>query len=286
MAYSAISNRNNKLIRKGVQGSVFIAPSTAALISTTTLFDATTGDIKAGVLGPAGYVDLGWLTDAGTIFARKTSATDIMAWGSNDPQRTDVTSDVTTIDVVCQETKIQTMALAANVLPSTITEGVNGVVSIAHASTTTPRYWRLLAVSADNGDGGEIIMAKFFPRVSVTAYGSETYANGKDALVRPFTFTAYPDSTAGYTVQDIYGGPGQLYLGDAEDLPQTITVTVATAALVATTGTFSAADVGRSVTGTGIVANTTISTWTDATHVGLSTTGNTVGTGIVVTVGP
>ena len=286
MAYSAIANKNNKLIRKGVQGSVFIAPSTAAAVSTSTLFDATTGDIKTGVLGPAGYVDLGWLTDAGTVFNRKTTSTDILAWGSNDPQRTDVTADVTTIDVVCQETKIQTMALAANVLPSSITEGANGVVSVAHVTTTVPRYYRMLAVSADNGDGGEIIMAKFFPRVSVTAYGSETYSNGKDALIRPFTFTAYPDSALGYTVQDIYGGPGSLYLGDAEDLPQTITCTVATASLTATTGTFSAADVGRSVTGTGIVANTTISTFTDATHVGLSTTGNTVGTGIVITVGP
>jgi len=279
--YAAIANHNNKLIRKGVQGSVFIAPATAAAVSATTLFDSTTGAIKTL---PAGYVDLGWLTDAGTIFNRKTTQTDILAWGSNDPQRSDVTADVTTIDVICQETKAQTMALGANVAASTVTGGVNGVVNLPHSSTVIPNYYRLFCVMADNGDGGEIIVAKHFPRVSVTAYGAETYSNGATAYVRPFTFTAYPDSTVGATVIDMYGGPGFLYLQDAEDEVVTLTCTVAlTTTLTATVGTFTAADVGRTLTGAGIPVGTTIATFTDATHVVMSAAGTVAASGVSVT---
>ena len=282
--YAAIANHNNKLIRKGVRGSVFIAPSTAAAVVASTLFDATTGEIKTL---PTGYVDLGWLSDAGTIFNRKTTQTDILAWGSNDPQRSDITADVTTIDVVCEENNLQTMSLGANVAPSSVTVGTNGVVSLPHASTVIPNYHRLFCVMADNGDGGEIIVAKFFPRVSVTTYGSETYSNGATAYVRPITFTAYPDSTVGSTVIDMYGGAGFLYLEDAEDLPVLLTCTVAlTTALVATTGTFAADDVGRPVTGAGIPAATTIVPFPDATHVVMSAAGTAAASGVAVTVGP
>lgn len=282
--YALLENKKNQLIRKGIQGSVFLAPPNAAAINATTLFDSITGAIKTL---PPGYADLGWTTDAGAVFARKSTSTEILAWGTNDPVRSDITADVTTIQVDCEETKLQTLGLGANVDPATIIPSVNGVITIPHPSSPVARYYRMYALLADNGDGGEIIISKFFPRVSVTAYNGQSYNNLKDALLWGFTFTAYADSVLGYAQADILGGPGLLYLQDDMDLPHVVTCTVAlTTALVATTGVFTAADVGRALSGVGITPGTTIASFTDATHVVMSAVGTTAGAGVAVTVGP
>ena len=281
--YVSVANRNNKLIRKGVQGSVFLAPAATTAITQSALFDVTTGALQAL---PAGYFDLGYISDVGAIFNRKVTATDIQAWGVNDPVRTDITADSTTIDVMCHETKLQTIALGVNVDPTTIVPNANGSIAVANPIAPSLRYYRCLVVGADQGDGGEIILSRFFPRVAVTNYAPQSYANGKDPIEWGITFTAYVDSTLGFAQQQLYGGPGFLYLADAMDVAHVVTCTVAlTTALVATAGTFSLADVGRPLTGAGITAGTTIATFTDATHVVMSAVGTVAASGVAVTVG-
>lgn len=58
--YLSLAERNTANIRKGLQGSVWIGNSTVAAIAKGTLFDSTSGDLKTI---PAGYTDMGWLTD-------------------------------------------------------------------------------------------------------------------------------------------------------------------------------------------------------------------------------
>jgi hypothetical protein len=281
--YAALQNHKDQLVRKGVQGSAFLANSTANVIDKTTLFDAVTGAIKTL---PAGYHDLGLLTDTGAVFARKVTSTDIPAWGHNDPVRSDITTDTTTCAVQCEETKLQTIGLGANVDPSTIVPGVNGVFDVPHSSAPVTRNYRMFVVLADNVPGGEIIIAKFFPRVSVTSYDGQSYSNGKDALLWGFTFTAYLDSTVGYAQDDLYGGDGMLSLLDDMDMPRIVTATVAlTTALVITTGAVTPGDAGRPLSGVGIAPGTTILTVTDATHVVMSAAGTTAGAGVAVTIG-
>jgi hypothetical protein len=281
--YASVANRKTQLIRKATQGSVFLAPITTAAITQTALFDVATGALQAL---PAGYFDLGWCSDVGAIFNRKVTATDVMAWGTNDPVRTDITADATTLDVVCHETKLQTIGLGVNVDPTTIIPAANGSIAVSPPTGPTVRYYRCIAIGADNGDGGEIIVSRFLPRVAVTNYASQSYANGKDVIEWGVTFQAYQDSTLGFAQQHLYGGPGWKYLLDDMDLTHIVTCTVAvTTALVATTGTFSAQDVGRPVSGIGITAGTTIATFTDSTHVVMSAVGTIAGSGVAVTVG-
>ncbi len=281
--YAAIENKKNELIRKGLSGSVFIAPVTAPAIDVTTLFDTSTGAIQAL---PAGYQDLGWTADTGAAFARKVTSTDILGWGTNDPVRSDITADVTTLAVDAYETKLLTIGLYMGVDPTTITPGANGVVAVPAPSSPVARFYRVLAVAQDEGDGGEIIVARFLPRAQVSGYTAQSYANGKDPIMSGVTFTAYQDSALGFANEQIYGGPGWLYLLDDMDFPFIVTCTVAlTTALVATVGTFSPDDVGRTLTGTGIAPGTTIVTVTDSTHVVMSAAGTTAGTAVAVTVG-
>lgn len=279
--YLSLAERNTANIRKGLQGSVWIANSTAAAVTRAGLFDTSTGELKTI---PAGYSDIGWLTDAGAKKSRSVTSTDILGWGSNSPLRTDITKDTTTLAFECLETKIATLALASSVDPSTITpDATNATMEFQQSLVTSAATFRVLVISVDELTGGEYAIVNFFPRMSVTAYGDQLFANGSSATTYPFTLTAYPDPVLGYPVDILVGGAGNLaQIGD-EEVPRTVTCTTAVStALVATTGTFTTFDVGRHVSGGTIPAGATIAAFTDSTHVTLSAAATAIATAVPV----
>lgn len=280
--YASLENKKNELVRKGLQGSVFIAPVTADAVDVTTLFDTGTGQLA---MLPIGYADLGWTSDTGAVFARKSTSTDVLAWGTNDPIRSDITADVTTLAVSAFETKLLTLSLYSGVDSSSITPAANGTVVVPSPASPVAKFYRVLVVAVDEGDAGEIVLARFLPRAQVSGYDNQSFANTKDPVVWGVTFTAYQDSTLGYAQAQLYGGAGWLGLIDDMGFARTVTCTTATSTLlVATTGTFSASDVGDTVAGAGITAGTTIATYTDPTHVVLSAATTASATGVAVTI--
>jgi hypothetical protein len=281
--YAALEVKKDELIRKGIQGSVFIADYTAPAISVSTLFSAVTGDLAAL---PTGYNDLGWTDTTGAVFARKITSTDINSWGTNDPVRSDITADATTMTVVAYQTNLVTIGLWSNTeITSLIPVGVNGVMAIPDPIAPLPRFYRLLAVGIDETSNGEIVFARFLPKAQVTNYQTQSYANGKDPLQYGLDFTAYQDSILGYAQEMIYGGAGWLaLLGDMGISRIVICTTALTTTLVATTGTFTAADVGATVSGSGIPNGTTIATFTNSTTVVMSAAGTIAATLVNVAV--
>lgn len=280
--YDSLSTLKNELIRKGLKGSVFIAPASAAVIDETTLFDSSSGELS--VL-PAGYTDLGWLTDAGVKASRAIKDSDIMGWGSTVPLRTDITGDTTTLVLEAQETKLETIGLYVGVDPTTIVPGTNGVVKIIQPSVSAAITYRTLVVSVDESNDGEIVIARFLPRASVTNFTDQVFANGDAPTTWGVTLTAYEDSAVGYSQAYLFGGAGWKALYSDLDIPRVVTCTVAlTTALVATTGTFAATDVGAKLSGSGIAAGAKISAFTDTTHVTMSAAGTVAATGVAVTV--
>lgn len=283
MSYLTIQERRAELIRKALQGSVFWAPATSAAITTANLFDSTTGDLKAL---PAGYVDMGILTDAGVKLSRATKESDITGWGFNDPLRTDITSDVTTAVLEPQETKLETIANYIGVLPSSITpDPTTGVFSIDQPDVIANTRSRILIVAVDTAaDGSDIVIARHFPAAGVTAHNDQTLDNQAAAITWGITLTAYFDSVQGTAVRWLFGGAGGLEIIGDEDVPRVVTCTTATStALVATTGTFTTYDVGRVVSGAGIPVGTKIFTFTDSTHVVLTAATTASATGVAVT---
>ena len=109
---TTIRNKQTELIRKALDGSVFLAPITADAIDTLTQDSvATPGTPEIKAL-PADWDDLGWLTSDGARFSRDVSNSDVTSWGSVSPTRTDITSDTSTLSVTCQETKLLTIGLS------------------------------------------------------------------------------------------------------------------------------------------------------------------------------
>lgn len=203
-SYAALATKRNQLIRKALNGSVFIADVDSDAI--TALTDQS--DKKLVTL-PTGYTDLGWLSDDGAQFSRDTDTSDVTSWGSTEPTRSDVTKDRTTLQVSCQETKLATIGLYLGVDTSTITaDATSGEVSIAKPSTPVARHYRVLSIAVDESDDGEIYIARFLPNAKVTAFDDQNQNSGDDPIMWSVTFSSFIDSVLGYSEKTFFGGPG------------------------------------------------------------------------------
>lgn len=208
LAYAALQGKKNQLIRKTKNGSFFIAPGDAPLITTLTGADSL---LKAL---PTGYVDLGWLSDDGVNMPREVETSEVSGYGSTTPLRTDIVSDVTSVEVVPIETNRATIEQYTGVDLADITIGANGELSFPKPTTFTSRKFRGLVLGVDATEAGEIYMARFFPRLSISGYDDQSHTSGDDPLGWAVTYSSEEDAAAGYAERWIFGGPGWLALLD------------------------------------------------------------------------
>ncbi|MFC6885290.1 MULTISPECIES: hypothetical protein [Actinomadura] len=202
--FLTLSKKQEDLIRKTVDMSVFVAPITADAITTLTDADKL---LKAL---PAGYEDVGLINSDGAQFSREIEKSDITSAGRVTPTRSDITSDTTQLEIGCQETKLVTIGLhtgadVAGIVPDPTT----GEVQIAKPERPKPKKYRCLAIGVDENEAGEIYVARFLPRAEVEEVGDQAYQSEEDeALLWPVTLTGRYDRTAGYSELWLFGGPG------------------------------------------------------------------------------
>lgn len=208
--YSTLKNKQAELIRKALEGSAFLATVTADPIAELTTVTGVAPDEVVDLTPlPTGYDDLGWLSAEGVSFAREVAQSDVTSWGSVTPTRSDITSDTSTVTVVAQETKLLTIGLATGADLAGITpDAASGEVSVAKPARPSARRYRLLTLAVDEGDFGEIYVARFFPRAKVTNYSEQSFTSGDDPISWGVTFTGEQDSTLGYSERWIFGGAG------------------------------------------------------------------------------
>lgn len=211
--YEALKNKQTELIRKALDGSVFVADVTADAIANLTSYTAGPPVVIDLTPLPAEYDDLGWLTNDGAQFSRDVSASEVSSWGSVTPTRTDVTSDSTTMTVTAQETKLLTIGMATGAdLAGLEAAFQTGEVSIAKPARPKSKHYRVLSLAVDQGDAGEIYIARFLPRAKVTGYAEQSFGGGDDPITWGVTLAGEEDSTLGYSERWIFGGPGWLAL--------------------------------------------------------------------------
>jgi len=207
-SYDTLQKRQNDLIRKALEGSLFIAPFTSTAITTLTTSAGTPAVISLTTL-PAGYDDLGWIDKGdGLTFGRDIDSTDVESWGSVEPTRRDITKDVTTLECTAQETKRATLELYYGLDLSGVTPTpVTGEVAFPKPSRPSSRFVRALAIAKD-GDGADAIyLGRFLPRANVTDIAEQKWSDG-DPLNYHVTLTGYKDPTLGYSERYLFGGPG------------------------------------------------------------------------------
>lgn len=202
--YAAVADKKNELIRKALTGSVFIAPSTV-----TGLTSLTSGSSGALATLPTGWNDLGWVTKDGVGYGRETEQSEITSFGSQQPTRTDQVSDVLSMTVNAQETKLLTLGLYIGVDTTNIQAAFQtGELRIAKPDVAANYHYRVLGLFVDEIEAGEIYMARYFPYAKIIERGEQTMADGDDPVTYSLTFRAEEDSTSGTDAEWIFGGPG------------------------------------------------------------------------------
>lgn len=202
------ANAQDENIRKSLQGAAIVAPFSAAAITSI-----TTGAESGLIELPAGYKDVGWLTSDGVTVSSAITTSDITAWGTVYPVRSDITKRTTTIKIVAQETNAVTVGLYSGkatsaMVPDPTTGEVWNELPLIPANI----YYRLITIGVDTTDDGEFYVGKFFPRVKVTDLDDQAFADGDDPLLRGLTFTTYPDSVLGYAEAEFIAGPAAVAL--------------------------------------------------------------------------
>lgn len=216
MPYATLRDKKTELIRKARDGSAFIAPSAATAI--TALTTGAGADLSAL---PATYEDLGWCSTDGATYGRTTETSDVQSFGSVEPTRSDITSDRITMAVTAQETKLLTLGLYTGADLSTTEAAITtGEFQIEKPARPGFSYYRVLGLFVDDGDDGEIYVARFMPRARITEFGEQQFTDGDDPISYPLTFTGYEDSVLGYSHKWFFGGPGWLALLDEMGITQ------------------------------------------------------------------
>lgn len=197
----------------GVSSAVQIVAATGTILANLFLTAGQLGlGAGAGVdlaLLPTGMDDLGWLTSDGAQFSRDVSASEVTSWGSVTPTRTDITSDSTTMTVTAQETKLLTIGMATGADLTGITpDAQTGEVSIAKPARPKSKHYRALSLAVDQGDAGEIYIARFLPRAKVSGYSEQSFGGGDDPITWGVTMVGEEDSTLGYSERWIFAGAG------------------------------------------------------------------------------
>lgn len=214
--YADLADKKNQLIRKSLTGSVFIAPP-----SVVNLASLTTGAGAALVALPTGWEDLGWVTKDGVGYGRETAQSEVTSFGSQQPTRSDQTSDVLSMTVTAQETKLLTLGLYIGVDTTGVeAAAVTGELRIAKPNIAANYHYRVLGLFVDEIEEGEIYMARYYPYAKITERGEQNMSDGDDPVTYNLTFRAEEDSATGTDAEWLWGGPGWLALLDDMGIDQ------------------------------------------------------------------
>lgn len=222
VSYDSIKSLQTELIRKSLGGSVFVAEATANDIGAITQVTGTApNEVHDLVALPAGYEDLGLLTDAGAVFNTETTTSDVTSWQMTSPSRSDITAETSTLQCIAQETKLLTLGLYTGAALAGIeADGTTGEVLIKKPQRPSSRFYKVFSLAVDETEDGEIYIARYLPRAKITGRGGQAYDKSDNAIQYDITFTGYNDSTYGSAEGWMFGGPGFLALLTAMGIPE------------------------------------------------------------------
>lgn len=208
-SFDDLAEKKEALVRKPLDGSCFLSPTTADHIEADTLFDDTVGATLGHLMTlPVGYQDLGLLNPDGMSIARESSTSDVMAFGRQTPVRSDIVSDVSSLSVTAIETNLRTIGFGtgATILPGS--RGTNGALQIKKPPRPSAKEYHILSMAVDLTEDGEIYICRYFPRAKITAFGDQVFGGTDDPIGWNATVSGQFDSEWGASESWIFGGPG------------------------------------------------------------------------------
>lgn len=201
--FDSVRKHNTRLIRKALEGSIFIKPWEEGDPEIEQVWTAA-----AGLLIPPGYEDVGVISkkDA-TKWARDTDTADAESWGYGEPTRRDINKDISTMAFTMQESKRRVFELHQGVDLSQVKPDAEGNIVIDKPGRPQSRFWRAFQLCKD-GDGVDAIyFLRALPRCSVTKFEDQTWGED-DEIQYGVELTGYRDPEWGTAVREVWGGPG------------------------------------------------------------------------------
>lgn len=199
-----IQQKKTQLIRKVQAASIFIAPIATAIPS------AFTAGVSADLTAlPAAWSDIGLVTkDDAYSWSREVNMAETTSHGFVDPTRRDIVSNVSSLAFTAQETKMQTLSLFHNVdLAGVQATAITGEFTFADPLAPATRFNRIIGIGQDGAGAGAIYLIRVLPRAILSEPGEQAWSD-ENELVYPMTMTATPDTTLGYSIRYVFGGPG------------------------------------------------------------------------------
>ena len=200
----AFRGAKDGLIRKMVSGgAILIAPLSADPITELT-------DAKGQLKVQKGFTGLGRIArDGAPVFTPEDQEETTETWGEIEPSRRDVTLSTLNVEATLQDTRKETLMLAAKrsqEYMNAIKAGANGEFSIEDNSQPTTLFMQLLFVGIDGVGDDAFFFGRYLPRAIIKG-GPENW-NPQSAVQYPLTATATKDTKLGFSSKRFYGGPG------------------------------------------------------------------------------
>jgi hypothetical protein len=202
---AALASHKSELIRKALEGSVFVAPFTASPITSM-----TSGASSALTALPDDYEDVGLVEKGNAVtWSRSVTTQEVMVWGDLFAARRDITKDDSTLKFTMVETKRLSMELYYGLdLSSTTANATTKEVSFAQPPRPSTKFWRVFGLFQDGVDEDAIYVGRFYPRASVTDMSDQKWDDDADPLLWDVSMSAVRDDDLGYAAKHFFGGPG------------------------------------------------------------------------------
>lgn len=156
-----------------------------------------------------GYECVGHLAKGdGIVFTRETEQSEVESFGESDPTRIDITKDATSAAFKCQETNRLVLEMFYNKdLSDVVVDPETGEISFENERQPGTKYRRLIYIGKDgNGDEAKFLI-KVMPRATVSEVQEESWSNESE-LAYGLTVKATADEDLGYSIRNVFGGPG------------------------------------------------------------------------------
>jgi len=168
---------------------------------------AVTGSVKYAPIATAipndayealnvAFLDVGYISDEGVTESHGTETNDIVAWQNGAVVRRVRTSHVLTYQFTMLETNTASMSLFYDTYSSS--GGTTGTATVTGVEHDEQRF---VIDVVDGTDNIRIVL----PNAQITELGEVSYVNG-DAIGRPITVTAYPETSTNVKAYVYLGG--------------------------------------------------------------------------------
>lgn len=191
------------LVRKALEGVVFLRRKTASTTIPEAILDATKAPID---LTSEGFWPVGVMTTDGVTWGRDVEKAEVEAWGYGSPVRTDIIKAPKTVSFTALESDRRQLAeIVYGMDLSSVTAGANGEVVFDEPPIPSSDEYELVVLTRDGSTGTPYFRGAACPRVKLAEIDDEVW-QAEEARQYPLTFDVLDDDELGTAIRHYIGG--------------------------------------------------------------------------------